>query len=275
MNINRKHWWAAGLLAVVLLVFWMGRSDLKPETETETEPRADEPSSKVVEQEGSSRRHAHRRHTQEEECSACPETSLTEGMKRTTSPEDSTDRACQELLRESAAIGNPEPSLSHLGGCKGKTPLHYASTAEQVQLLLDNGADPNIRDQYGVTPISRQGASAVVNASEEKIAVIQTLLEAGADPWIKDEFGRSPLQMAQKMNLGGFTSELSLKRMEQRLRSRGLSQAEAEKDPRYIAARERMESQIRLSARAISELMKGMIKTAPPSMSVPELPEGL
>lgn len=265
-----SHWKLGAMLIAIplLILLWWGWDAPKPKPEMP--PRSDLGERHTTPaQSPEPRRHAH-----QEECAGCPDIPLAEGMKRTASPEDSTDRACRDLLRESAAIGNPEPSLSHLGGCEGKTPLHYARTSEQVQLLLDNGADPNIRDHYGRTPISRQVTSAVVNASEEKVAIIQTLLEAGADPWIKDNLGRFPLQLAQRMNLGGLTSELSLKRLEQRLRLRGVSPAEAEKDPRYIAAMERMESHPRLAARAISELMKGMIKTAPPGVRVPELPEG-
>jgi ankyrin repeat protein len=76
----------------------------------------------------------------------------------------------------------------------GCTPLHFASMEGQdavVSLLLENGADVNAKNDYGNTPLHKAG----YNGHE---AVVSLLLEKGADRNITNYYGKTPLQIAQK-----------------------------------------------------------------------------
>jgi hypothetical protein len=68
----------------------------------------------------------------------------------------------------------------------GRTALHYLAERgrplDEVELLLAAGADPNARDQFGYTPLH----DAVLGDDAE---IIETLLEAGADPAATAEEG--------------------------------------------------------------------------------------
>jgi len=62
----------------------------------------------------------------------------------------------------------------------GSTPLHYAAdNSKVVEVLLEHGADLNIRDKYGATPLH----DAAENGHPE---VVELLLEHGADPNIQN-----------------------------------------------------------------------------------------
>ena len=81
---------------------------------------------------------------------------------------------------------------------KGYTALMYASKYsldKTVKVLLDAGADPNIRSLYWWTALmfaSRCGSSA---------ETINTLLEAGADPNVRDFDGRTALGVKFPLSL--------------------------------------------------------------------------
>ena len=55
-----------------------------------------------------------------------------------------------------------------------------------VQLLLDNGADPNIRDHEGENAL-------IIAVYEGDTEMVQLLLNKGADPNIRDNDGCTPL----------------------------------------------------------------------------------
>lgn len=59
-----------------------------------------------------------------------------------------------------------------------------------VQLLLENGADPNQRDCIGNTPLH-------LAAVTSKIEVVTLLLKAGTDVLALDKYGYNPLQLAK------------------------------------------------------------------------------
>ena len=75
----------------------------------------------------------------------------------------------------------------------GASRLHRAGateTAHQVRGLIDQGADPNLRNWRGETPLHR---AAIRNPDLE---VSRALIGAGADPNARDETGATPLHRA-------------------------------------------------------------------------------
>uniref|UniRef100_A0A8C4MB33 Fibronectin type 3 and ankyrin repeat domains protein 1 n=1 Tax=Equus asinus asinus TaxID=83772 RepID=A0A8C4MB33_EQUAS len=76
----------------------------------------------------------------------------------------------------------------------GWTPLMRVSAVSGNQgvasLLIDAGADVNVRDKDGKTPLM----VAVLNNHEE---LVQLLLDKGADASVKNEFGKGVLEMAR------------------------------------------------------------------------------
>jgi hypothetical protein len=71
----------------------------------------------------------------------------------------------------------------------GSTPLLWASGASVVRLLLEHGADLNVQDKVGRTPL--QSAS-----MRGMLEVVRLLLEHGADVEVKNSFGKTALQEA-------------------------------------------------------------------------------
>jgi ankyrin repeat protein len=106
--------------------------------------------------------------------------------------------------------GVKEGGLSKSGGycCSGETPLHVASRrghVEIVKLLLEHGADPNIRDMYGETPL--HDAAYWGHAD-----VVKLLLEHGADLSAKNKYGETPLFLAIHSEYGTEVAKLLLER---------------------------------------------------------------
>ncbi len=85
----------------------------------------------------------------------------------------------------------------------GATPLFYMDDVDTARVLIKKGADVNARDDYGNTPLHH-----VANAG-----IARLLLENGADPNAKNNQGLTPIQtcmnvdVAQELVLGGMDIE--------------------------------------------------------------------
>ena len=74
------------------------------------------------------------------------------------------------------------------------TALHSAAAASHadiVRMLVDAGAEPNLRQSGGGTPLHAAAANA-------DVASVEALLEHGADPSLTTEDGRSILRLAEE-----------------------------------------------------------------------------
>ena len=93
------------------------------------------------------------------------------------------DRTAIDRLTSDAAVVN-------LTGPGGMTPLMYAAlygTTADVTALLDRGANPNARDEAGVTPLMLAAVDG---------AKVRALIAKGANPNLRSENGRTALHIA-------------------------------------------------------------------------------
>ncbi|KAF3155995.1 hypothetical protein TWF569_008034 [Orbilia oligospora] len=96
-----------------------------------------------------------------------------------------------DVIRQFYRLGNKVASIPESRDCK-QTPLLHAielGNGPIVRLLLEHGADKNIRDYIYGTPLIR----ATEKKHEERVRI---LLENGVDLEIKDVNGRTPLLQA-------------------------------------------------------------------------------
>jgi hypothetical protein len=91
-----------------------------------------------------------------------------------------------------AALLAKGADVNDVGGHSGESPLHYAvnwPNPDAVSMLLQHGADPNLKDNRGVTPLERA-------LGHGNNAIIRALLEKCGDPNSRDSSGRSVLLAA-------------------------------------------------------------------------------
>ena len=98
-------------------------------------------------------------------------------------------RSAEVLLRSGADPDAPNVLDGHL------TPLHLAAIysnlgIDVVEVLLTHGANPEVRDERGGTPLH-------MAASSNDVAVAKALLQYGANPYALDSSDRTPLENAR------------------------------------------------------------------------------
>ena len=94
------------------------------------------------------------------ELAPSPESKSVEPVAEAAKPEPPTAKAPDISILIAAAEGNIEAVKQHIAtgtdvGAKilGETPLHWVSTKEVAELLIDNGADVNMKNGVGLTPL--------------------------------------------------------------------------------------------------------------------------
>jgi ankyrin repeat protein len=124
------------------------------------------------------------------------------------------------------------PGIARLKGPGGSTPLMYAvlhGDLDDVRLLLDGGADPNVRNEAGATALmwavddldktrlllgrgadvkarSEDGRTALAIAASRygSLEVVRLLLDSGADPSVQSPSYKGPVTpLAEAANVGG------------------------------------------------------------------------
>src|SRR5438270_370032 len=76
------------------------------------------------------------------------------------------------------------------------------TNADAVQVLLDNGADPNLQDEDGLTALmvtlspDTWGFAENVKPDAKRMAIIKALLDKGADANAKNRIGSTALMGA-------------------------------------------------------------------------------
>ncbi|MBC8160103.1 MAG: ankyrin repeat domain-containing protein [Roseiflexaceae bacterium] len=84
-------------------------------------------------------------------------------------------------------------------------PLHSAAAGQHLaiaQLLIDRGADVNVRQQGGFTPLHAA-------AQNGQVALIELLLDHGADPHATTDAGKTPLDLASESGATAAEQRLS------------------------------------------------------------------
>jgi ankyrin len=113
-----------------------------------------------------------------------------EGMRRENA------RAALPKVREVLLKNGADVNMKD---ANGYTPLHYAAgnwRGEALAWLLDNGADPNAKTTYGSTALHRAMPPSGVFMAEGCAWLVKMLLDHKADPNVSDKSGETPLHVA-------------------------------------------------------------------------------
>ena len=105
--------------------------------------------------------------------------------------------ATRRLLAAGANPNLPGRAWSSAIACAGEND----ETGEIVRALVDAGADVNIQDEFGLTPLHRAVDMAIdgtiqQNLTEINWTVVGVYLELGADPNIPDKNGNTIAELA-------------------------------------------------------------------------------
>jgi ankyrin repeat protein len=97
-------------------------------------------------------------------------------------------------------IAAHSPNINMRGGSH-RTALHAASVKghlEVASLLLENGADPNSRDDLGRAPLHRLSHGGPLVMAQSSLDVARLLINSGADVSVIDDEGETPLHAAAR-----------------------------------------------------------------------------
>lgn len=98
-------------------------------------------------------------------------------------------------LRSALAAGQ-DPNAADR---QGFTPLHFAAQeldTDAAEALLAAGADVMSRNVFGATPLH----IALVNVRDRSGEIVYLLLRAGADPDVENNYGVSPRGLAERVS---------------------------------------------------------------------------
>lgn len=76
----------------------------------------------------------------------------------------------------------------------GVTALHKARTAKLVELLIEHGAEVNLKGEYGWTPLHAEACA----EGSDGMETVQALLKHGADTSAENDRGRTPLARGEQ-----------------------------------------------------------------------------
>lgn len=102
----------------------------------------------------------------------------------------------REILDGLLALGGRADDEGEGGASALALAAARGSPMELIEYLLSRGADPNHRDDKGVTPLIAACAQSEPELYERAERIAVALLEAGADPGAADNKGRSPSDLA-------------------------------------------------------------------------------
>ena len=96
---------------------------------------------------------------------------------------------CHMALTEVLLRRETEDRSVSLSGSSTLHKASYIGLPEAVNVILNDGADPNARDKYGEAPLHK-----AVRQGHERVVAL--LLKKGADVNVADVFGLTPLHWA-------------------------------------------------------------------------------
>lgn len=82
-------------------------------------------------------------------------------------------------------------NVNQRNGSFGEAPLHFAPTVRMANLLLDNGADPNLQNLYRDTPLHRL-------LGDDNFDVFRVVASRGGNPDFENETGVTVWDCAQE-----------------------------------------------------------------------------
>ena len=95
----------------------------------------------------------------------------------------------KHLIKNGADVNNARPRSNWTPLFNAIMPISVA----KVQVLLENGANPNVRDSDGATPLFR-----AMQPTDEHYEVVKLLLKYGADPNIPYSSGEFPINRVKE-----------------------------------------------------------------------------
>lgn len=98
-------------------------------------------------------------------------------------------RSLEGLVRARASTADMKAGITDPALAEGMSLISLAADGEMVEILVNGGADPNIRDAFGATPLC-------IAAKDGDVELIRALRRLGADVNAVDVGGNTPLSHA-------------------------------------------------------------------------------